>query len=152
MLIALKQRTGLIPLHMRYRSKVPEDPIFQLVFPQPEMLSRNDFNAVRDVMASPKTTRVAVREEAERIRSTLNAHPAEQREKNIPIMGGQRMKGMQHKYRNTLLFFPVEVGLFWSPIKGAIPSYIIDRANTVTLTARIAFDGLNSPRLDQINK
>jgi hypothetical protein len=62
------------------------------------------------------------------------------------------MKGMQHKYRNTLLFFPAEVESFWSPIKGAIPSYIIDRANTVTLTARIAFDGHNSPRLDRINK
>jgi hypothetical protein len=95
---------------MRYRSKVPEDPIFQLVFPQPEMLSKDDFNAVWDVMASPRTTRVAVREEAERIRSTLNAHPAEQREKNIPIMDGRRMEGIQHKYRNTVLFFPAEVG------------------------------------------
>jgi hypothetical protein len=97
---------------MRYRSKVPEDPIFQLVFPQPEMLSKDDFNAVWDVMASPRTTRVAVREEAERIRSTLNAHPSEQREKNIPTMDGRSMEGIQHKYRNTVLFFPAEVAFF----------------------------------------
>ena len=74
-------------------------------------------------------------------------------EKNIPIMDGRRMEGIQHKYRNTVLFFPAEVAFFfWSSIKKAIPAYIIDRANSATLTARIAFDGLNSPRLDQISK
>jgi KamA family protein len=40
------------------------------------------------------------------IQHTLNPHPAGQMELNVPRLNGEPMQGMQHKYRETLLFFP----------------------------------------------
>jgi len=43
----------------------------------------------------------------EQIRSSLNPHPAGQREFNVPRDEfGQPLNGLQHKYRETVLFFP----------------------------------------------
>jgi KamA family protein len=36
----------------------------------------------------------------------LNPHPAGQMEYNLPKLGDQPLTGMQHKYRETVLFFP----------------------------------------------
>jgi len=47
-----------------------------------------------------------IRETANRIRLELNPHPAGQREQNIPSLEGEKLSGMQHKYRETVLFFP----------------------------------------------
>jgi KamA family protein len=42
----------------------------------------------------------------ERIRRSLNPHPAGQLELNVPRVNGEPQPGMQHKYRETVLFFP----------------------------------------------
>jgi KamA family protein len=39
------------------------------------------------------------------IRWELNPHPAGQQQ-NVPVCNGVRLKGSQHKYRETILFFP----------------------------------------------
>lgn len=129
---------------------MPEDPIFQLVFPQAEMLSVQDFGDVRNALVSPDSTRVGVRSVAERIRASLNPQPAGQRQDNVPIFNGQRMEGMQHKYRNTVLFFPMEVGEI-SIESIAVCSYDL-RGNTATPTARTAFVGRSSLQWDQTSK
>ena len=36
----------------------------------------------------------------------LNPHPAGQMDLNVPVVNGKRYNGMQHKYRETVLFFP----------------------------------------------
>lgn len=46
---------------------------------------------------------------AETIRATLNPHPANQKTENVPRIQGVELDGMQHKYRETVLFFPSEV-------------------------------------------
>jgi KamA family protein len=43
---------------------------------------------------------------ADRIRLKLNPHPAGQLEHNVPRLDGIPLPGMQHKYRETVLFFP----------------------------------------------
>ena len=43
---------------------------------------------------------------ADEIRLELNPHPAGQLEHNVPLMDGEKIFGMQHKYRETVLFFP----------------------------------------------
>lgn len=86
-------------------SAVPDDPIFALTYPQRGMLSATDFNAVADCLisgADPNALQTIV----ERIRASLNPHPAGQREFNVPFMNGQPLRGIQHKYRETVLFFP----------------------------------------------
>ena len=85
--------------------RIPDDPVYRLVFPQRGMLSDGDFRRIADLM-----TRGATRQEIERaandIRAGLNPHPAGQRELNIPAEEGEILDGIQHKYRETVLFFP----------------------------------------------
>jgi KamA family protein len=86
-------------------SRVPDDPIFQLTFPQPGMLAGEEF---ADDLAAIRRDRGpdAVRSAVGRIRARLNPHPAGQRELNVPLLDGEPLPGMQHKYRETVLFFP----------------------------------------------
>ena len=85
--------------------KVPEDPIFQLLFPQREMLEPDAFERVAQALReeAPRAELDAIVAE---IRAGLNPHPAGQLEDNIPTVNGERINGLQHKYRETVLFFP----------------------------------------------
>lgn len=85
--------------------KVPDDPMFRLVFPQPEMLAPEDFSAVADALreGAPKSKLAKI---VGRIRSTLNPHPAQQASLNVPMMDGKLLEGIQHKYDETVLYFP----------------------------------------------
>ena len=50
--------------------------------------------------------RAELRACVQRIRGRLNPHPAGQRELNVPVLEGRRVEGLQHKYRETALYFP----------------------------------------------
>ncbi|HEB98981.1 MAG TPA: lysine 2,3-aminomutase, partial [Thiotrichales bacterium] len=84
---------------------VPEDPIFQLTFPQQGMLGEADFSRMADAMRAGKS-RDELRTLAREIRAGLNPHPAGQLQLNVPRLDGEPLPGMQHKYRETVLFFP----------------------------------------------
>lgn len=84
---------------------IPSDPIFQLTFPQPGMLESADLGRIGTLLregASPQR----IRPVADRIRLKLNPHPAGQLEHNVPRLDGVPLPGLQHKYRETVLFFP----------------------------------------------
>jgi len=85
---------------------IPADPIFQLTFPQRGMLQDTDYEQMAALHR-----RGAGKEEilalAQEIRADLNPHPAGQMELNIPRdEDGNPIEGLQHKYRETVLFFP----------------------------------------------
>ncbi len=84
---------------------VPDDPIFVLNFPRKEMLEPRHFDAMAALVRrdAPKAEIDAL---ANRIRLRLNPHPAGQMEHNVPEINGTKLTGMQHKYRETVLFFP----------------------------------------------
>jgi len=84
---------------------IPEDPIFQLTFPQPGMLANKDFQRMYRLVGNNAAPEKIVRQ-ARRIQRHLNPHPAGQMELNVPRINGTPLPGMQHKYRETLLFFP----------------------------------------------
>ena len=88
--------------------RVPNDPIFQLTFPQRGMLDDDEFQRVRELAeeADDADGKEALDREIERVRLKLNPHPAGQMTHNVPMLGGEAMEGMQHKYRETTLFFP----------------------------------------------
>ena len=88
---------------------MPADPIFQLVFPQPAMLSQHDLHSMVSAVSQVGLSRVSLRDMAEKVRAKLNPHPAGQKEENVPILHDQEVSGTQHKYRETMLFFPTEV-------------------------------------------
>ncbi|HSH28642.1 MAG TPA: hypothetical protein VK971_01945 [Thiohalobacter sp.] len=85
--------------------RVPEDPVFQLTFPQPGMLDEADFNRMAAVLRKGGE-RAEVKAVAREIQAGLNPHPAGQQEMNVPQLHGQPLPGVQHKYRETVLFFP----------------------------------------------
>jgi len=84
---------------------IPDDPIFQLTFPQPGMLSGHQFDRMAATLRT-SDDKQAIRDVAAAIRAELNPHPAGQRELNVPRLGDDRLEGLQHKYRETVLFFP----------------------------------------------
>mmetsp|Transcript_13337 Transcript_13337/g.17095 ORF Transcript_13337/g.17095 Transcript_13337/m.17095 type:complete len:549 (+) Transcript_13337:110-1756(+) len=88
-------------------NNVPNDPIFQLTFPHPDMLIPQDLNNVMNLLES-NVSKVDFREQVEKIRDKLNPHPAGQKQLNVPKVGNEEVPGMQHKYRETALFFPME--------------------------------------------
>ena len=89
------------------RNDLPHDPIFQLTFPQRGMLAEGDFKRMRDLVTRAATD-AELRLAADEIRATLNPHPAGQMELNKPHFGGAPLEGMQHKYNETVLFFPTQ--------------------------------------------
>ena len=84
---------------------VPDDPIFRLVFPQPEMLEPEHFDRIASLLRSG-AEEATVRQAAQQIHQELNPHPAGQTTLNVPKIGNEFLDGAQHKYRETLLFFP----------------------------------------------
>lgn len=86
-------------------SNVPDDPIYQLTFPQPGMLDPGDLTRMIDLVRANAPER-EVEAASREIQWRLNPHPAGQVELNVPRMDGKPLPGMQHKYRETVLFFP----------------------------------------------
>ncbi len=86
---------------------VPADPIFQLTFPQHDMLDSADFRYIAD-LCSAGAPATEIRAAADEIRLRLNPHPAGQLTHNVPELDGRELHGMQHKYRETVLYFPAQ--------------------------------------------
>jgi KamA family protein len=82
--------------------RCPEDPIFQLTFPQPEMLSAGQRTRVLRAVGDRSELRRAVGE----IRGELNPHPSGQLTHNVPVQDDEPVQGVQHKYAETCLVFP----------------------------------------------
>ncbi|MER6946584.1 lysine 2,3-aminomutase [Nonomuraea sp. NPDC000554] len=86
-------------------SAAPDDPIYRLVFPQEDMLPAADVARLADLLKA-EAPNAEVQAEANRVRAQLNPHPAGQKELNVPRIGDEPVPGMQHKYSETVLFFP----------------------------------------------
>ncbi len=81
------------------------DPMFILSFPQEAMLKPSQFNALSDMVRN-NISRTDLAKYVNELRLTLNPHPAGQLEHNVPMHKGKPLTGIQHKYRETALFFP----------------------------------------------
>ncbi|MEV7523946.1 lysine 2,3-aminomutase [Streptomyces sp. NPDC091371] len=85
--------------------RIPDDPMFQLVFPQRGMLTEQNERDLAALSADP-AQKVALRTLVQQIRGRLNPHPSGQKELNVPTRDGAEVPGLQHKYRETVLYFP----------------------------------------------
>lgn len=83
---------------------IPDDPIFTLTFPRREMLAKADYNHLKQ-MIDENRSKEDINNEVTKIRMKLNPNPAGQ-EFNVPMLREVKLKGVQHKYRETVLFFP----------------------------------------------
>lgn len=86
-------------------SRVPDDPMFRLTFPHRDMLLPADFDRMSRLIADGAPD-AAVKSAARAIQHGLNPHPAGQTTLNVPMLDGHPVAGMQHKYPETVLFFP----------------------------------------------
>lgn len=82
-----------------------EDPIFKLVFPQAGMLDYADFELLYEMLRKD-APRKRIEQAVQSIRMHLNPHPAGQADLNVPYLDRKPLPGLQHKYRETVLFFP----------------------------------------------
>ncbi|MBT2546211.1 lysine 2,3-aminomutase [Streptomyces sp. ISL-44] len=91
--------------HLIDWDRIPDDPMFQLVFPQRGMLTEQNERDLAALSADP-ASKVALRTLVQQIRGRLNPHPSGQKELNVPTRDGAEIPGLQHKYRETVLYFP----------------------------------------------
>ncbi len=84
-----------------------DDSIFRLTFPQKEMLQNHHFELMADLLKKD-ANKQEIMVQANKIRIELNPHPAGQTNHNVPIFNGVQLNGMQHKYEQTVLFFPAQ--------------------------------------------
>ncbi|MDE1180841.1 lysine 2,3-aminomutase [Paraburkholderia sp.] len=85
--------------------QIPDDPIFRLTFPQKEMLRDEEYDQLRTLIRSGNSE-PEIDKLVHKIRLRMNPHPAGQLTHNVPYLDGIPLQGMQHKYRETVLFFP----------------------------------------------
>ncbi|HET6517061.1 MAG TPA: lysine 2,3-aminomutase [Nitrosopumilaceae archaeon] len=87
-------------------NNIPNDPMFVLTFPQKGMLKPKHFEQMA-IALREGADKKRIAEIANEIRLQLNPHPAGQLELNVPTLkDGTKLYGMQHKYKETCLFFP----------------------------------------------
>lgn len=85
---------------------IPHDPMFNLNFPQKGMLRPHHYEEMSSALKN-RTDKKDIQDTANKIRMQLNPHPAGQMEYNVPqLKDGTVLCGMQHKYKETCLFFP----------------------------------------------
>ena len=82
------------------------DPMFILNFPQKGMSIPEHYNIISELLKK-STNQTTVAKAANKIRLQLNPHPNGQFH-NVPIFKGGKLLGIQHKYRETILFFPTQ--------------------------------------------
>ena len=88
-------------------SNVPADPIYQLTFPQEGMIDPEHFATIADMVRAEAPAK-EIDVVARNIQRSLNPHPSGQVQMNVPHADGEPMPGMQHKYDETVLFFPAQ--------------------------------------------
>ncbi len=121
-------------------SKGPDDPIFRLIFPSREMLPEEDFSALDRAIQDenkPKANELIYK-----IRHSHNPHPAGQLEHNRPrLANGEIADGLQHKYRDTLLFFPSDGQTCHSYCSFCFrwPQFVRDDALRIAMSDRTLF-------------
>ena len=85
---------------------IPDDPMYVLTFPQKGMLRPEHYEKMSATLEGTSDKK-EIAETANEIRLQLNPHPAGQMELNVPALeDGTKLYGMQHKYKETCLFFP----------------------------------------------
>jgi len=113
--IALKAASTVLPFRVNDYvlhelidwDDIPNDPIYQLTFPQAGMIDRADFLRLEDMVVRGDEGEPLQRL-VRGIHLRMNPNPAGQKPLNVPRVDGERVLGCQHKYRETVLFFPVQ--------------------------------------------
>jgi KamA family protein len=91
--------------HLIDWNNIPDDPIYRLTFPHQDMLPAHEYAALRELVLVKKDAAATARL-VHAIRMRMNPHPAGQMTHNVPRVNDAPLRGLQHKYKETVLFFP----------------------------------------------
>jgi L-lysine 2,3-aminomutase len=81
-----------------------DDPIYILNFPNRRMLTKSQYGRLSKAYTN-SNSEGELKKVIYDIRMEMNPHPAQQMT-NVPVLDGEELKGMQHKYKDIVLFFP----------------------------------------------
>ncbi len=81
-----------------------DDPVYILNFPNKNMLLEEQYDRVKHAVENNYEKQDLYRVIND-VRMEMNPHPANQAS-NVPKLGDLELTGMQHKYRDVVLFFP----------------------------------------------
>lgn len=84
-----------------------KDPMFILNFPQKAMLTASQYKTLA-MMVGNNVPKADLAKYVSEVRQKLNPHPAGQADYNVPSLKGKKLTGIQHKYDETMLFFPTQ--------------------------------------------
>jgi L-lysine 2,3-aminomutase len=84
---------------------IPDDPMFRLTFPHRDMLQTAEYAQLRELVLFKKDD-AAIAALVRRIRMRMNPHPAGQLTHHVPRLNHVPLRGLQHKYQETVQFFP----------------------------------------------
>jgi L-lysine 2,3-aminomutase len=84
--------------HLIDWKNAPKDPMYRLLVPHRDMLSKEDFFDIEQALDN----KVQLNATVSRLRAKLNPHPGNQLNLNVPA----NQTGLQHKYQETVLVFP----------------------------------------------
>lgn len=115
-------------------SAVPDDPVFRLLFPARAMLDDESFERMDRALSAGDVHEQ--RRLALSIRTAMNPHPGGQLTLNRPWLDGDQVSGLQHKYPETLLFFPQDGQTCHSYCSFCFrwPQFVADRGLQMALT------------------
>jgi KamA family protein len=85
--------------------KAADDPIFNLTIPVRGMINEAHYDRIASLLRAD-ASELEIKHAADAIRLELDPHPAGQLQHNRPRLTGELLEGVQHKYRETVLFFP----------------------------------------------
>jgi L-lysine 2,3-aminomutase len=88
-------------------SNYKNDPLFLLNFPTRDLLSNENFEKI-DFLIKREADRTELNRTIHEIWLQLNPHPGDQLKYNVPELNKIKLKGIQHKYNETILFFPAQ--------------------------------------------
>lgn len=89
-------------------SNIPQDPLYQLTFPQKGMVPHKLYQQMAQLIKQD-APHEHIHALATTLRAQLNPQPNGQLDMNVPLdSNGHRLNGLQHKYRETVLFFPTQ--------------------------------------------
>ncbi len=86
---------------------IENDPMFILNFPNKGMLSNSQYNKIVHLVKN-NVSEAEIASISNEIWRELNPHPAGQMDLNVPVVNDERLIGLQHKYKETVLFFPTQ--------------------------------------------
>lgn len=74
---------------------IPDDPIYRLNFPHPDILSLEQYDTLRDLILIKKD-RPAISQMIQNLHLQMNPNPAGQLTHNVPILNDNTLLGVQH--------------------------------------------------------